>query len=35
MWVFDDERVGLNQQAFVSGADDIIDLIVKDIPNAE
>lgn len=35
MWVFDDERVGLEQEPFVSGADEIIDLMVKDIPDAE
>ncbi|MEJ2527940.1 MAG: hypothetical protein P8Y49_07690 [Sulfurovaceae bacterium] len=35
MWVFDDERVGLEQEPFVSGADEIIDLMVKDIPDAD
>jgi hypothetical protein len=34
MWVFDDERVGLIQEPFVSGADRIIDEMVADIPNA-
>jgi hypothetical protein len=35
MWVFDDARVGLTQEPFVSGADIIIDELVRDIPNAE
>lgn len=35
MWVFDDERVGLVQEPFVSGADTIIDRMVEGIPNAE
>lgn len=35
MWVFDDQRVGLSQEPFVSGADTMIDRIVADIPNAE
>ncbi len=35
MWVFDDSRVGLIQEPFVSGADTIIDRVVADIPNAE
>ena len=35
LWVFDDEKVGLIQEPFVSGADDIIDKMVVDIPNAE
>ena len=34
MWVFDDPRVGLVQEPFVSGADTMIDRVVKDIPNA-
>jgi len=34
-WVFDDERVGLSQEPFVSGADTIIDHMTVDIPNAE
>ena len=34
MWVFDDPRVGLVQEPFVSGADTIIDRLVADIPNA-
>ncbi|VFS48566.1 DUF6717 family protein [Budvicia aquatica] len=35
MWVFDDEKVGLVQEPFVSGADLMIDRIVEFIPNAE
>ena len=34
MWVFDDEKVGLFQEPFVSGADDIIERMVTEIPNA-
>jgi hypothetical protein len=35
MWVFDDPAVGLRQEPFVSGADAIIQRLVKEIPNAE
>ena len=35
MWVFDDARVGLSQEPFVSGADSLIDRAVADIPSAE
>ncbi len=35
MWVFDDEKVGLVQEPFVSGADDIIERMVTQIPDAE
>jgi hypothetical protein len=35
MWVFDDERVGLIQEPFVSGADRMIEQMVADIPTAE
>jgi hypothetical protein len=35
MWVFDDPRVGLNQEPFVAGADAMIDRVVADIPNPE
>jgi hypothetical protein len=35
MWVFDNPRVGLNQEPFVAGADAMIDRVVADIPNAE
>jgi len=34
MWVFDDPMVGLRQEPFVSGADTVIDILTKDIPNA-
>lgn len=35
MWVFDDEKVGLVREPFVSGIDVMIDQLVADIPNAE
>ena len=35
MWVFDDPRVGLVQEPLVSGADAIIDRVVRDLPDAE
>ena len=35
MWVFDDTRVGLDKEPFVSGADTMIDVLVADIPNAQ
>ena len=35
MWVFDDPRVGLDKEPFVSGADDMIDALVAEIPNAD
>jgi hypothetical protein len=35
MWVFDDARVGLVQEPFVSGADTVIDLMVEGIPGAD
>jgi hypothetical protein len=34
MWVFDDPRVGLDKEPFVSGADTLIDLLVANIPDA-
>ena len=34
LWVFDDDRVGLVKEPFVSGADDAIDRMVEQIPNA-
>ena len=34
VWVFDDARVGLVQEPFVSGADTVIDRMVEHIPNA-
>ena len=35
LWVFDDEKVGLVQEPFVSGADTIIETMVQTIPSAE
>jgi hypothetical protein len=35
MWVFDDPAVGLLREPFVSGADDMIDVLVSDIPKAD
>lgn len=35
IWVFTDKSVGLHEEAFVAGADDIIDALTEDIPNAE
>ncbi len=34
-WVFDDPAVGLDKEPFVSGADDIIDVMVAGLPNPE
>lgn len=34
-WVFDDPRVGLDREPFVAGIPEMIDKLVKDIPNAE
>ena len=33
-WVFDDESVGLDKEPFVQGIPQMIDYLVKDIPNA-
>ena len=33
-WVFDDARVGLRQEPFVAGVPEMIDEMVKDIPDA-
>ena len=33
-WVFDDERVGLVREPFVSGVPDMIDHLVRDMPEA-
>ena len=33
-WVFDDEAVGLNKEPFVAGVPEMIDNLVKAIPNA-
>lgn len=35
MWVFDDARVGLDREPFVSGADTMIDRAVANIPDAD
>jgi hypothetical protein len=35
LWVFDDPRVGLVQEPFVSGADEIIERMVQGIPGAQ
>lgn len=35
MWVFDDAKRGIIEEPFVSGADTLIDLVVKDVPNAD
>jgi hypothetical protein len=34
-WVFDDPRVGLLQEPFVSGADEFLTYLATDIPNAK
>lgn len=34
VWVFDDPRVGLEQEPFVSGADTMLDEMTKDIDGA-
>ena len=34
MWVFDDERVGLDKEPFVAGADTLIDHIAASVPDA-
>ena len=35
LWVFDDPKVGLVQEPFVSGADVAIDRLVEGLPGAE
>jgi hypothetical protein len=35
MWVFDDARVGLDKEPFVSGADEMIEKLVSNIPDSE
>ena len=35
MWVFDDEKVGLAREPFVSGADEIIDKLTAHLPDAD
>ena len=34
-WVFDDEAVGLVREPFVAGVPEMIDALVREIPNAE
>ena len=34
-WVFDDEQTGLVKEAFVGGADTMLDMATADIPNAD
>lgn len=34
-WVFDDDSVGLRQEPFVAGVPAMIDVLVRDVPNAE
>ena len=34
-WVFDDRRVGLEQEPFISGIPEMIDKMVEKIPNAD
>ena len=34
-WVFDEDRAGLIQEPFVSGADEIVECMAHDIPNAD
>lgn len=34
-WVFDDQKRGLDKEAFVQGADKILDIISRGIPNAQ
>ncbi len=35
VWVFDDPRVGLSREPFVSGADVMMDKLVSKVPSAE
>lgn len=34
-WVFDDARAGLSKEPFVAGVPEMIDLLVKEIPEAD
>jgi hypothetical protein len=34
-WVFDDESAGLKREPFVAGVPEMIDVLVKDIPDAK
>ena len=33
-WVFDDEAAGLKREPFVFGMPEMIDILIKDVPNA-
>lgn len=35
IWVFDDKETGLKWEAFISGTDEAIDFLVRDIPSAK
>jgi hypothetical protein len=35
LWVFDDPKVALEQEPFVSGVTEMIDFLVRDIPDAK
>ena len=35
MWVFDDEKFGLDKEPFIAGADQIIEYMTASIPDAE
>jgi hypothetical protein len=35
IWVFDDESVGLVREPFVSGVPQMIEFLIKDIPNLD
>lgn len=34
-WVFDDERMGLVQEPFVSGVPEMIEALIQEIPNVD
>jgi hypothetical protein len=34
-WVFDDDRVGLRQEPFVSGVPAMIDDLIRDVPDSQ
>lgn len=34
-WCFTDDAIGVRDEAFVAGADEVISYLVQDIPNAE
>lgn len=34
-WVFDDERMGLVQEPFVSGVPEMIEFLIREIPNVD